>query len=472
MQIARRASRLVGILLALALLPGATMGAESTPAPASASSVASASGATVTGSTGASGGMTASASGSVGPSGSNPGLGGPMPASGTGRFSIIEPSTWPFELIPVPEIATDPNEGTTAGLLPVLLFTDDHHQISNIFAPDIAENTIMGAEGNFRYLAYPSEDTQYYAIAGAAQNIARRVDLFYSTGRTHSELWSFEGRFYFERDPTDRFFGIGNQTPHGVKSNFTTEQLYGLATVTLNLTQRLQLSIVEKPRYVRILRGALENLPQITTLYPNVKGINGGTDVKNRVMLSWDTRDSQDIPRKGGLLRGFVGISDRSFMSSASYGQFGGEARGYVPLGDRFTLASHVFIQYTPAGNETPFWAMARLGGEDSLLTDQETLRGYGAGRFVDNNLSVANLEMRSRVYDHDIFGTHAIVELAPFVEAGKVFHTIGDNPVDQLHPVGGVGFRGIAEPFVVGYVDVGIGGEGGTIFSGINYPF
>jgi hypothetical protein len=40
------------------------------------------------------------------------------------------------------------------------------------------------------------------------------------------------------------------------------------------------------------------------------------------------------------------------------------------------------------------------------------------------------------------------------------------------VHSVGGVGFRAIAEPFVVGYVDVGYGGEGAAVFSGINYPF
>ena len=37
---------------------------------------------------------------------------------------------------------------------------------------------------------------------------------------------------------------------------------------------------------------------------------------------------------------------------------------------------------------------------------------------------------------------------------------------------VGGMGFRAIAEPFVVGYVDVGWGGEGPAVLSGINYPF
>ncbi len=125
-----------------------------------------------------------------------------------------------------------------------------------------------------------------------------------------------------------------------------------------------------------------------------------------------------------------------------------------------------------PAGNEVPFWSMARLGGESSLLFNQQTLRGYGAGRFVDNNLFDINVEMRSRVWETDIFNTHGILELAPFFDVGRVFHNPGEDFVTDLHPVGGMGFRGIAEPFVVGYVDVGWGGEGAAVFSGINYPF
>jgi len=456
MSIARSLSRLTAILLTLTLWCGAVVYADSGPPSAESSPGGPAN------STPAGGAATGSAPSNM----------GGMPTNAPYSFSLFDPRTWPFSFIPVPEITTDPNSGATAGMLPILLFTDDRHQITDIFAPDINYNTVLGAGGNVRYMSYPSEDTQWYAQVGAAQNIARVADLFYSTGRTHSETFSFEGRFFFERDPTERFFGIGNQTEHGGQSNYTTEQAYGLATMTWNISRRLQLSLVEKPRYVRILKGALENLPQIQKLYPNIKGINGGSDVNNRLMLSYDTRDSQDIPRKGELMRVFADITDRSFMSSVSYGRFGGEAREYVPFGNRMTLAGHVFLQFTPAGGETPFWAMARLGGESSLLTDQETLRGYGTGRFVDNNLSVANLELRSRIYELNVFGTHGVIEVAPFVEAGKVFHAMTDDPADQLHPVGGVGFRGIAEPFVVGYVDVGIGGEGGTIFTGINYPF
>src|SRR5271156_6588332 len=126
---------------------------------------------------------------------------------------IWHPSQWPFSLFPVPEIATDPNAGTTIGILPVFLFTDSNGDISHIVAPDAAFNTILGATGNFRYLGYPSSDTQYYLTGGGSQNIARNVDLYYATGRARGKRGGFGGRFFFEKDPTERFYGFGNSSP-------------------------------------------------------------------------------------------------------------------------------------------------------------------------------------------------------------------------------------------------------------------
>ena len=256
------------------------------------------------------------------------------------------------------------------------------------------------------------------------------------------------------------------------ETNYTTQQLYFRALFGWNITRNLQLAAVIRPRYVRIQNGAFTTKPQIGTLFPNVKGINGGSEVYNEVRLTYDTRDSIDIPRAGGLAVLYAGLSDRRFMSSVSYDRFGGELRRYYSIGKRITLAGHVYIQYAPAGKETPFWSMARVGGDESFLYDSETLRGYGAGRFVDDNAAVANIEMRTRVLEASVFGTHGILELAPFFETGRVWHRMSGNPTSDVHSVGGVGFRAIAEPFVVGYVDIGYGGEGAAIFTGINYPF
>jgi hypothetical protein len=384
------------------------------------------------------------------------------------------PHKWPFSLIPVPEVATDPNAGTTYGILPVFLFNNERKQIQNILAPDITEGTILGAGGTFRYLGYPSDDTQYYMIAGASSKIYRRVDVVYSTGRTRRHLLSFDSRIYFERDPTERFFGIGNRSRPGDQSNYTTEQIYGEGSVGVNVTPEFQVNLTLRPRRMRFFPGALKKkLPFIGKKFPKLEGLGGGSDFLTRLTVAYDTRDSIDIPRSGGLARVFAAVADRRLASSVSYTQFGAELRRYHTFAKkRVTLAGHLYLQYTPAGNETPFWAMSRLGGQESILEAQQTLRGYGAGRFVDNNLSVVNLEVRTRVYDITVFDTHGIIELAPFVEAGRVFHDADDNPANHLHPVGGIGFRGIAEPYVVGWVDVGYGAEGPSVFSGINYPF
>ncbi len=67
---------------------------------------------------------------------------------------------------------------------------------------------------------------------------------------------------------------------------------------------------------------------------------------------------------------------------------------------------------------------------------------------------------------------TSVEIELAPFIDVGRVFDRTSTIPFEQLHKVYGMGFRGIARPFVVGYVDIGYGSEGAAVFTGLNYPF
>jgi hypothetical protein len=386
--------------------------------------------------------------------------------------AALNPHNWPFDLFPVPEVATNPNGGVTYGVLLAFLFKDQQNQIESILAPDVTNDTKLGFGGTVRYFAYPSADTQWYALAGAQEKIARTVDLNYATGRTHESWYSLEGRLFFERDPTDRFFGIGNDSRLGGESNYTTEQVYVRGKLGWNITKALQLAIVARPRYVRILKGAFTNIAQTPVLYPKVKGVGGGSEIYGELRATYDTRDSVDIPRQGSLAILYGGTAQRVLFSSFSYNRFGLDLHHYWSLTSRLTFAAHGYIQYMPSGNEAPFWARGRLGGEESVLYDQETLRGYGSDRYNDNNLSVANFELRTRVFEMTIMNTPGILELAPFVEAGRVFHDMSGDPVAALHPVVGMGFRGIAEPFVVGFVDVGFGGEGGAVFAGINYPF
>jgi hypothetical protein len=125
-----------------------------------------------------------------------------------------------------------------------------------------------------------------------------------------------------------------------------------------------------------------------------------------------------------------------------------------------------------PSAKDAPFWALGSLGGDLSVPGESEPLRSDGTDRYLDRNLSAAGAELRTRVATFDAFGTEVGLELAPFVDLGKVFADPGASPLSHLHNAAGLGVRGIASPHVVGYVDVGYGQGRGAVFSGINYPF
>ena len=395
----------------------------------------------------------------------------PALSSSRSLLGYLDTRTWPF--IPVPEVGTDPNGGTTVGILPVFLFVDEHQQVNRIVNGDLTYNSTLGIGGSLQILSYPSEDTYWSATAGATEHIARTVDIFYSSCLTRDRWWSFEGRLLFDRDPTERFFGVGNHSRSGNETNYTLEQEAVTARFGLSLTRQIQLALDLRPRLVDIQQGAFDSLPFIGTRFPQLKGLRrGSNELLTRLLLSYDTRNTLNVPTRGTCLSVWGGITDKQFLSSVSYSMFGIEARRYLPLSQRLTLAGHLAARYMPVGRQTPFWALSQLGGDRSEVGYRQPLRGFGAGRFIDRHLFAANGELRTRVLERDLFGTHAILEIAPFIDLGRVFHRMDENPPSGLHPVGGVGFRGIAAPFVVGYVDIGYGSEGVAFFSGVNYPF
>jgi hemolysin activation/secretion protein len=113
------------------------------------------------------------------------------------------------------------------------------------------------------------------------------------------------------------------------------------------------------------------------------------------------------------------------------------------------------------------------LGGDSSdFFVDRSTQRGYGTSRFTDNNIEGFSAELRTRIFTTKLFNTVGTLQVAPFVDLGKVTHGVTDNPVNKIHAAGGLGFRAIAEPFVVGFLDVGYAPEGFSIFTGVDYPF
>jgi outer membrane protein assembly factor BamA len=359
------------------------------------------------------------------------------------------------------------------GLIPVFLRSDAQGVINRIIAPDILYNSYFGWGARGRIYEYPTESTRWSLVGGGKQRVERQFDGEYQSGLTREQPWSFSASAIYDRSGTSRFFGIGNETPRSDESNYTDEQELLQAAVGWNINHAWQLGYLLRFHNVDVSAGTLPGLPSTTDSFPGLPGLGTSHELLNRVMLTYDTRDNVSVPRGGVRVTLYGGLSSRSgFLNDSLYSEFGLDARGLVPLDRRTVLAMHTALRYLPSAHELPFWAYSTLGGDQSVIGGTQPLRGFGEGRFTDRHAFSLSVELRRIVTSFEAVATHIDLELAPFVDAGRVFAQASTSPLSNLHQVYGFGVRAIARPYIVAYVDIGYSSEGSAAFSGINYIF
>jgi hypothetical protein len=393
----------------------------------------------------------------------------PPPPATPGWTKWFNPATAPF--IPVPEIAQDPDSGLTLGLIPTWVKTDENRNVRRIVAPDLIYNPNFGIGLHARMYEYASRDEQWSIVTGIKQRVERELDAEYQIGRLREDRWSINYRLVYDRDGTTRFYGIGNQTRSGAQTNYVDQQEYGQVQVGLNFNHTWQLLYTMRLRSVDVQPGALDDVPSIETRFHGLLGTD--KEILNRLALVYDTRDDLTVPSHGTKWVLYVGASAKDgLLNDSSYSEAGIDGRGIWPVAPDTVLAAHMSLRYLPTVNDIPFWALSSIGGGQSVIGGEQPLRGFGQGRFYDRDSFSSTIELRHKVVSFDAVTTVLDIEVAPFADFGRVFSRSGTNPLEHVHQVYGVGFRGIARPFVVGYVDVGYGSEGAAVFTGLNYPF
>lgn len=394
----------------------------------------------------------------------------PMPAkppNWLGRW--FNPATAPF--IPVPEIAVDPDSGTTLGLIPTWIHADENHQINRIIAPDVVYSQNFGFGVHGRVYGYTSGDEQWSVVAGVKQRVERSFDLEFQRGRLRNERCSFNASAIYDRDGTPRFYGIGNKSPQDAETNYTNQQERLQVQVGLNLSHAWQLQYTARLQIVDVLPGTLEKVDSIETRFGGVLG--SITQTLNRLAIVYDTRDDLTVPSHGLQLTAYGGVASRGgLFNDSMYSEVGADGRSFLPVARDTIVVTHMSLRYLPTAHNLLFWALSSIGGGYSVVGGTQPLRGFGLGRYYDRDSFSTSVELRRRVFSFDATSSIVDVELTPFIDIGRVFANNGTNPLAELHHVYGVGFRGIARPFVVGYVDIGYGSEGIAAFTGLNYPF
>jgi len=166
------------------------------------------------------------------------------------------------------------------------------------------------------------------------------------------------------------------------------------------------------------------------------------------VFTAIDWRESPGYSRSGGLYS-IVLNEFRDSQDQFSFRRVDADLRQYVPLlKEQWVLVFRALAQITSAdsGQVIPYYLLPSLGGA-------QTLRGYSDFRFQDKNLLLLGAEYR--------WLPSRIIDMAIFVDAGKVAAERRDLDLNGLKTTYGIGFRFHGPNFTPLRIDIGRGDEG-----------
>ncbi|WP_447985738.1 BamA/TamA family outer membrane protein [Nitrospira sp. Nam74] len=380
-------------------------------------------------------------------------------------------------VIPLPVLAYNRNERYWVGALAPILKANSKGSIEDIWAPQYLFNPLVGHGGNLSYFSYPSDNEQYHAIVWYSQKINEGVDLGYKNVAAGGGRYILAADLTAFKNPFARFFGFGNEASEGAETNFTSRELGTKLTAGINLTPDISLMFTERLRIVRVDDGVVTSLAPTKQIFPGIPGIQGAQVLGHGLTFRYDTRNNQLIPTKGTYVNILAEFNQNLQPNDENqWGHVNVDARHLIPhASDRMVFVSRVMfngvfgqIEKAATSLGVPFYEQSTLGGED-------TLRAFGRNRYIDYYAVLANLEERIAFLEKRIFGHDIQLEIAPFLDIGRV----GPREVKlvdllfkdvQLNP--GVGIRLLAKPNVVGRFDLAYGRDGANVFVGIDYPF
>ena len=368
----------------------------------------------------------------------------------------------------LPTIDSDPNRGITYGIMPIVVLQgkkDD--RIQQIHAPSLTYNKDFGLTPTYRYYYYPQEDASFDGRVSRGR-YEHEVMTQYEDHSLLGTSYDVIGRFQKNRDAGQRFYGFGPDAPKSGESNYIQDYwqyswgvgrpIYEDSPVRTRLSQRYIDS--------RILDGPLKGLPLFDQAFPRQFSVRAQQTNETRLSLDYDTRDHAVTTARGAYVDAFAEASVRGFLSEYDYERYGADARWFEPVPGHPSQVLAFQGRYEQiVGPTPPFWLLPSMGGKYSL-------RAYGDGRYVDRGTATLNIEDRIKLYEAKTAGVTTEFQVAPFVGLGAVF----DNPeaaaAKNARPVAGTALRAVARPQVVGSVDFGIGREGLSVFTDINYSF
>jgi hypothetical protein len=369
--------------------------------------------------------------------------------------------------IPLPVIASSPNEGITVGALSAFLLHDKNDNINALLAPQVNYNKNFGVSSSLYAAFYPSPD-RFWELNLSKSTIINEDYEFKLRDKTFLDKKLELNLFAFAfSDSSARFFGFDAGTPRQKESNYTDTEIGFNLSAGYDIGRHFQVILGERYRSVAIEPGAVTSIPFIKDQFKDqhIPGIDGFTSHAQRISLVYSTLDSLILPTFGGFAKVTLENSSKVLGGATDFRHYEAEVKGFIPLDNARYISVFRLVYSQTLGEDVPFLDQSILGGEN-------TLRGYGRNRFIDNSFFLLNLEERIRLFRWEIFNVKADWELAPFIDLGAVMERLDRSGGKQFEFNPGIGIRAVVRPNIIGRIDVGIGHDGPAVFVGLGYPF
>ncbi len=369
-------------------------------------------------------------------------------------------------VIPIPVIPASKNEGASFGTLVPIFRSDSKGQIQDLIMPLLLYNQdLFGVKVGMNYYKYWPNERVLKLTGTYGTKIERRLRLDYLDRNFSGGRHVLDINLEMDKTASERFFGFTQQSLLSDQTNYTLREIRARVAFGWKLPSLWIVGLQEFFRDDAVQPGAFnDEFPFTASFFPNVPGVDGATLLSQRVWALYDTRDSWFTPTHGTYVS-LIGEGTHGIRGAgAFYTRYGIDARHLFPLWEQRVIVAARGLLQSVGGPDIPFFDRSRLGGEN-------TLRGFGRDRFIDDTAVALNVEARIRVFTARLFKTVEDLEVAPFVDMGRVMGSYRD--FFQGYAVNpGIGVRVVARPYIVARVDVGYSKEGGAVFAGIYYPY
>jgi len=246
-------------------------------------------------------------------------------------------------------------------------------------------------------------------------------------------ILNFAARGEWHEHPEEDFFGLGADTSEDDRTSYLERGLEFGGDLWLEPVRGLRLGGGVAWTDPRIGSGEDPRFPSTDELFdPSaIPGFQAQPEyVRLGGTVSFDWRDQPLRPRAGG----YYGVKVSNFkgqeFDALDFRQYEADVQQYIHWLNRFrvlALRANVVISDADAGKDVPFFYMPTLGGG-------ERLRGFREFRFRDRNSILMSAEYRWEAW--------WALEMALFVDAGKVAAERSDLDFDNLEASYGLGFR------------------------------